>query len=283
MDAATERAFGHRPGDRVTKRLDDLDGSEPPEEALPVLVEAQGGRLYALGLRFCGNREEAEDLVQETFLQAFRKWPQFQGRSSPATWLYTIASRVCQRFHRKRAGEPDRLESLEELLPFGEPRIAVAPDDEPLAEQVRAESRSEIEAAIADLPIDFRMPLVLKEIVGFSLAEIAQILDVGEGTVKTRVHRARLKVRKALESALPRRDVPLSSYSREVCLDLLQAKQECLDRGVPFEFPDDVVCERCATFFATLDLAQGVCGAIARGELPDELRRQVLARIAADG
>jgi len=268
----------------VTKPVSELNGTEAPDEAIPLLVEAQGGRLYSLGLRFCGNRDEAEDLVQETFLQAYRKWSQFQGRSSPATWLYTIASRVCQRFHRKKSGEPEAVESLDELLPFGTPRMAVVPseDDGPLATAIRAEGRAEIERAIAELPIDFRMPLVLKEIVGFSLAEIASILDIPAATVKTRVHRARLRIRKALEEALPAKEVAPAIFSRQVCLDLLRAKQETLDRGVDFEFPDQVVCERCAELFATMDLAQGICHDIASGQLPEELRRQVLEQLSAE-
>ena len=265
----------------MVKRADNLDGSEPAREALTLLVESQGGRLYSLGMRFCGNREEAEDLVQETFMQAFVKWEQFEGRSSVATWLYTIASRICQRFHRKKSGEPDRLESLDALLPFGEVSMAVVPDEDdgPLAQQVREEARREIEAAIAELPLEFRMPLVLKEIVGFKLSEVAEILDLKEATAKTRVHRARLRLRKALESALPRRDVPAPVYSKQVCLDLLQAKQETLDRGLDFEFPDSVLCERCGELFATLDLAQGVCHDIARGELPERLRKALLEQL----
>ena len=265
----------------MDKRADSLDGSEEPAEALALLVEDQGGRLYSLGLRFCGSPEEAEDLVQETFLQAYRKWPQFQGRSSAATWLYTIASRICQRFHRKKSGEPERMQSLDELLPFGEPRMAVVPDetDGPLNQQIREDGRRQIEAAIAGLPLSFRMPLVLKEVVGCSLAEIAGILGLKEATVKTRLHRARLRIRKALEEALPEKTVPPPIYSKQVCLDLLQAKQDTLDRGVAFDFPDQLVCERCAELFATLDLAQGVCREIARGELPERLRRELLAQV----
>jgi len=83
--------------------------------------------------------------------------------------------------------------------------MAVVPDqaDGPLAQRIREEGRREIEAAIASLPITFRMPLVLKEIVGFPLAEIAGILGIKAATVKTRLHRARLRIRKALEEALP--------------------------------------------------------------------------------
>ena len=64
--------------------------------ALQPLVDEYAGQLFALGVRFCGNRSEAEDLVQEVFLQAFRGWHTFEGRSSPKTWLYTIAADASQ-------------------------------------------------------------------------------------------------------------------------------------------------------------------------------------------
>ena len=268
----------------MNERVDELNGSESREVAVTRLVELQGGRLFSLGLRFCGSREEAEDLVQETFLQAYEHWSQFEGRSSATTWLYTIAARVCQRFHRRKVGEPDQLESLEELLPLGEPSMGVVPAecDSPLGEGIRAEGRAQIEEAIAALPLEFRMPLVLKEIVGLSLAEIAGIMDMKEATVKTRLHRARLRIRKALDSALPSREVPPPIYSKQICLDLLQAKQECLDRGVDFEFPDNIVCERCSELFSTMDFAQSICTDIAQGAMPGELRRQLMEKMGLE-
>ena len=97
--------------------------------------------------------------------------------------------------------------------------------------------RRRVEAAIAGLPDDFRMPLVLKEILGFSVADVAAILDLKPATVKTRLHRARLRVRKAMEDALPTEAVPPAAYSKQVCLDLLQAKQEALDHDRPLRVP----------------------------------------------
>ena len=93
------------------------DITAPAEVSFADVAERVAPRLYRIGLRMCGKPDEAEDLVQETLLQGFRKWEQFEGRSNPATWLYTIAGRLCQRKHRRRAGEPARLESLSDLLP----------------------------------------------------------------------------------------------------------------------------------------------------------------------
>lgn len=254
---------------------------KPAETAIPLLLEAHGGRIYGLGLRLCGNPQDAEDLVQETFLRAFRHWHQFEGRSEVSTWLYAIAARTCRRMQRRRAGQPARVESLSELLPSGEPTV---PDvgtgsESQLDEQVRREAKETVESAIATLPPTFRMPLVLKEIADFSLAEIGAVLNIKEATAKTRVHRGRLMLRKALAERLPRRYAPPPDHSRRVCLDLLHLKQEALDRGAPFPLPPGELCERCKATFATLDLAHGLCLDLGRGRLPEEVRRLILERL----
>lgn len=245
--------------------------------ALQPLVDEYAGQLFALGVRFCGNRSEAEDLVQEVFLQAFRGWHTFEGRSSPKTWLYTIAARACQRMHRKRAGQPESVPSLDAPLPFGEPMIAVIPSeqDDPLQEQIRREARERIESEIAQLPEAFRVPLILKEIVGMTVPEVAAILGLEQGTIKSRVHRARLRLRCAVDSVLPRQPdpAPPPAYSQQTCLDLLNAKQEALDRGVDFDA--EVICARCRSVFAALDLSQDVCRQLGRGEVPDTLRQRL--------
>jgi RNA polymerase sigma-70 factor (ECF subfamily) len=255
---------------------------EARETAIPSLVELHGDRLYALGLRFCGDADQAHDLVQETFLLAFRKWHQFEGRSRASTWLYTIAARVGQRQQRKLARQPARVGSFEELSPFGETSVpAPPPQDELEAREEQAAVLREVEEAIARLPAPFRMPLVLKEIGGLSLADVSAALGVRPETVKTRLHRARLAVRKEVESARPQRPASPPMFEKQVCLDLLAAKQDALDRGLRFEFPDQMVCERCASVFAGLELAQDACRAAARGELPPALKRAILERVRA--
>ncbi len=247
---------------------------EPADAAIHRLLEEHGRKIYNLGLRLCGSQPEAEDLVQETFLQAFRKWEKFEERSEPSTWLYTIAARTCRRRHRKRSGEPSRLESLTELLPSGESDM---PDlrglrEGPFDERLRREAQEAVDRALPGLPLAFRLPLVLKEIAELSMAEVASVLGLKEATVKTRVHRARLALRRELARGLPKRPARPPDHSRQVCLDLLYAKQEALDRGVELPIAAGDLCDRCRGLFATLDLAQDVCRAIGRGDLPPSLR-----------
>ncbi len=253
----------------------------PAEEALPLLLKKHGGRLYGLSLKLCGHVEDAEDLVQEIFLIALRKWGQFKGQSSPTTWLYTIAARACKRRRRRRAGEPGNIESLSELLPSAEKRI---PDlivlSQPLDEQLRREAREAVEQGIAALPESFRMPLVLKEIVELPMADIAAILGLKEATVKTRVHRGRLLLRRELSRTLPLQTAPPPDHSRQMCLDLLHAKQESLDRQVPFRVPDEELCLRCQAMFATLDLTKETCRMLGRDEIPEALLETLRATFA---
>ncbi len=254
----------------------------PPAEALRYLVDEHAAQIYALGLRFCGNPTDAEDMVQEVFLHAFRAWDTFRGDSSVKTWLYTIAARACQRMHRPRAGQPKHIGSIESLLPFGERTIGIIPTDQPDAvqHQIQREARERIEAAIVELPDEFRVPVILKEIVGFSVPEVAQILGLQPNTVRSRIHRARLKLRAAVDGAIPRapHDAPPPAYPESTCLDLLNAKQEALDRGVTFD--NSVICERCRSVFASLDLAHEACAELSTGDLPPGLRERLSATIA---
>lgn len=260
-----------------------IRAGDPREVAIPHLLEQYGDRLYSLGVRLCRNATDAEDLVQEVFLQAWKKWKQFEGRSSPMTWLYTIAARACQRMHRRRAGQPERIESLNTLLPFDEAKLCVVGFGRsgPASSGKLDEARERVEQAIASLPLMFRLPLVLKDVIGLTIPEVATALGVKPGTVKTRVHRARLRVRKALIAVLPKRDGPPPAYSRQVCLDLLRAKQDALDRGDPFPVRDEILCERCRAVFESMDFAKDACEQIAAGRIPARLRRELQSRLTA--
>ena len=169
------------------------------------VAERVAPRLFRIGVRMCGSADEAEDLVQDALLQGFRKWHQFEGRSDPATWLYTIAGRLCQRRHRRRAGEPSRMESFSALSPSAEDPVVALPaaGESPLDEHLRKDAERAVSTALAQLPPHVRLPLVLADIAELSTSEVARILGLKEATVKTRVHRARLSLRRALLAHLP--------------------------------------------------------------------------------
>jgi len=215
---------------------EDPSPTESAEIAIPLLLENHGDRLYRIGLHLCATPQDAEDMVQETFVRAYRSWGRFEGRAAPYTWLYTIASRVAKRQRRRRAGEPRRVESLYRQLPSGGEGVVdiQSSAESPLDRLERQEAEARLEALVGGIPMRFQLPLVLKEIADFSIAEISAILGLKQNTVKTRIYRARMAMRQALVEGLPRRtDLPMDR-SKRVCLDLLYAKQEALDRGVPF-------------------------------------------------
>ena len=254
---------------------------EPAREAIPALMEAYGGRIYALGLRVCPTPTEAEDLVQETMVQALRGWRSFKGDSQPYTWLFRIAMRTCRRMHRKRAGEPDDFLTLDELLGFGDqaslqrsPTQAAAWQGDAAAERA---TRRRLDAALHQVPAPFRVALVLKDIADFSVEETAEILGVKTATVKTRVHRGRLHLRRALEDQGVFAPLPPTQVPRRVCLDLLHAKLEAMDRGVDFPLPHGEICDRCYALFRSLDLAREACAALREGAIPATLRERIQA------
>jgi RNA polymerase sigma-70 factor (ECF subfamily) len=256
---------------------------EPRDVAIARLFELHGARVFALARRLCRTHEEAEDLVQEVFLAAHRHWDQFEGRGDASAWLWTIAARACARMHRRRAGEPLHTLSLDaDDGAFERAELGVA-DDTSVDAAARAELVERVRAALAELPDEHRVPLVLKDVVGLSVDETATALDVPAGTVKSRVHRARLALRTALERGLPRRRVPPAAFDRAVCLDLLRTKQDALDRGVVFPVANEVVCERCNAVFGTMDLAQELCRELGSGPLPPGLAARVERGLAEAG
>lgn len=254
----------------------------PAAEAIPRLLDLYGDKLYRLGLHQCGNEDEAHDLVQDIFTTAFRKWDQFEGRSAATSWLYTIAVRTCRRRHRRRSGEPAQHVPLDELLPTHGQAMAIVPESsDPLTDAIRHQARDVVDAAISRLPLHYRLPLLLKEIAELSIDEVSDILGLKEATVKTRVHRARLMLRKELETVLPKSDLPAPDHARTICLDLLKAKQEALDQGVDFPVPAAELCSRCQALFATLDLAHDTCLELRSGNaLPEDVRQLLLDELA---
>ncbi len=160
--------------------------------AFEELVIAYQHRVFGVALRMLGSRAEAEEIAQETFLRAHRALPEFRGDARLHTWLYAIASRLCL----------NRLASADRRLVRGDDEaLAAASADEPsaAARMERAELDAAVREAIAALPEERRIVVVLRDLEGLSYEEIGDVLELEPGTVRSRLHRARLDLKAKLE------------------------------------------------------------------------------------
>ena len=165
--------------------------------AFEELVRAYEGRIYAVALRWTNHREDALDISQEVFLRVYRFLGSFDSRSSFSTWIYRIAVNACKDFSARRA----RLQEQPLERSDGEESYETAlPDDRYDPEAVYADKeRGELlRQAIAALPDEHREMILLRDVRGLSYREIGAILGLEEGTVKSRISRAREKLRLSL-------------------------------------------------------------------------------------
>jgi RNA polymerase sigma-70 factor, ECF subfamily len=188
---------------RRTGRRSGVSSTQPPSPTpdFDRIYRDYVDLIYRFATRLCGESEAARDIVQETFLNAYRGFKDFRGEAQVSTWLYTIASHACMRLRRRRKGAPDRELSLEEFIPSSEGEFRLQVPVEGLSpEQAlqNKELRRILDQAIAKLPPKYRMVLVLRDMEGLSAKEVGVILRLNERAVKSRLHRARLFVRKEL-------------------------------------------------------------------------------------
>ena len=166
------------------------------------LVEKYQQKLYNFGMRMCGESRDAEDLVQETFLNVFRYLQGFRYETKFKNWMYRVATTTCIKAKRKPKHAPEQELSLEDFLPGeGEDLPDQAPGwaQRPLDQLLNEELADRIKKAILELPKKYRMVVVLRDQEGFSTEETAQILDISVANTKVRLHRARLFLREKLK------------------------------------------------------------------------------------
>ncbi len=174
-------------------------------DALEELARTHQGRVYAFAMRMCRNVEDAKDILQETFLGMVRSVRDFREESKFTTWLYRIAANACMKKRRRGVfePEPDQELSLDDLMPCPgqDGRKPEIPDWSEDAEQalLRGELSDRVEAAIDRLPHEYKIVLVLRDVEGFSAQETAEMLNLSVPAVKSRLHRARVFVRRELE------------------------------------------------------------------------------------
>jgi RNA polymerase sigma-70 factor (ECF subfamily) len=171
-------------------------------------VEHFRAKVFQYSRLMCGQREDAEEVAQDTLLKVFESFDRLREPERVRQWVFRIARNACLMKRRKSVFAPERELSLDEFLPVvsgsGQgARMQIAdwsglPDDRLL----QREMKDVIEAAIAWLPPDYRSVILLRDVEELSTAEAAELLDVTADVVKTRLHRARLALRKKLDEYL---------------------------------------------------------------------------------
>ena len=228
--------------------------------------------VYAFSLKVCGHPQDAEDTMQEVLLKSIPHLEKFESPRALAVWLYKVARNRCISNHRGEKNSAAKNISLEELMPDGrELAELLSRHPGPEATAVKRESAEHLKRAIAAIPPAYRMVLVLHDMEELSTAEVAQITGLREGTVRVRLHRARLLVRRYLADLA--KGVGAGSIALHAaagpkrpqrCRRLFAALSDYMDGVV-----DDAVCEEmdrhisdcepCQAFLASLKHAVAEC------------------------
>ena len=161
-------------------------------EAFEALYRQHAPRLYTLACRMAGSPEDGEDLLQEIFLQAYRKLGSFKGDSAVGTWLYRLALNHCLDYVRSRQAKMNKLtETLDGDSSF-----------EPTARRETPIARLDLDRAVERLPEGCREAFVLHDVEGFDHKEVGKLLGIAEGTSKSQVFKARMKLRSFLRGKM---------------------------------------------------------------------------------
>jgi RNA polymerase sigma-70 factor, ECF subfamily len=177
-------------------------------KAFDRFVDYFRAKIFQYSWLMCGHREDAEEVAQETLLKVFESFDQLREPERVRPWVFRIAKNACLMKRRKSIFAPAHELSLEQFLPArnqhdGEVKLEIADWSRlPENQALQSEMKQVLERAIGDLPEIYRAVILLRDIEELSTEETAQILDVTGDTVKTRLHRARLALRQALDERL---------------------------------------------------------------------------------
>ena len=154
--------------------------------AFTLIVERYQGMVYSVAYNVLGNHTDAEDAAQEAFLRCYRKLPQYRSEATFSTWLFRLALTAAVDYRRREHARPEPVEVPEFAAESAEPADGI--------------DAATIVAALADLPEDYRVPTVLRDVYGLPYQEIAEITGRPLGTVKVMVHRGRASLRLKLRA-----------------------------------------------------------------------------------
>ena len=234
------------------------------EQALALLQNT----VFSFGMRVCGHRQDAEDTMQEVLLKSVPQLPKFDSPKALVVWLYKVAKNRCLMNRRKSKFAPEHELSLEELMPDRKELEQLSADGRlnPESFAIRGEQASRLREAVQKLPPQYRIVLVLRDMEGLTDDEVAEITGARAGTVRVRLHRARLFVRKELmRTSMPgsakkvrpqRHTVERNRPAR--CKAMFAELSDYLDKQLDDSLCEELErhmngCEPCQAFVATLE------------------------------
>ena len=258
--------------EQAVELLRDGDGASV-ERALAMLQ----GTVFAFSMRVCGQREDAEDTMQEVLLKSIPQLTKFDSARALVVWLYKVAKTRCLMNRRKSKFAPERELSLEQLMPDRKELAQLAADGRvnPEAFAIRSEQAARVREAVQKLPPQYRIVLVLRDMEGLTDDEVAEVTGIRAGTVRVRLHRARLFVRKELmrtwASTVPkkagRQRHPESDIRPGRCKAMFAELSDYLEERL-----DDTLCQEleehldgcapCRVFLASLEATIEQCRAL---------------------
>jgi len=269
------------------------------EQALALLQNT----VFSFSMRLCGHREDAEDTMQEVLLKSIPQLPKFDSSKALVVWLYKVAKTLCLMNRRKSKFAPVHELSLEALMPDRNEleQLSAAGKVNPEAFAIRSEQASRLRETVQKLPPQYRIVLVLRDMEGLTDDEVAEITGVRPGTVRVRLHRARLFVRKELRrSWIPptKKKLPTPRHRDERlrsarCKSMFAELSDYLDEQL-----DDSLCKElerhmngcgpCQAFVATLEAtieqcrnSPGECATPKAARMREELVQKYQRAIAA--
>jgi RNA polymerase sigma-70 factor (ECF subfamily) len=177
-----------------------LNTPEAIEEAIGLLQNT----VYSFSMKICGHPEDAEDTMQEVLFRSLEHLAKIHEPQELAVWLYTVTRNRCWRMRRRPSHAPTKILSLDELMPSDEELGLLLQDagNGPETNLLQAEQHHLLHQSILRIPAPLRIVLVLHDMEELTTEQIAQILDLQQGTVRIRLHRARLSVRKEMNQLL---------------------------------------------------------------------------------
>jgi RNA polymerase sigma-70 factor (ECF subfamily) len=240
--------------------------------AVEQLLERHERQVYRFSLRMCGHEAEAQDVLQETLLAAWKHLPEFRGEARLSTWLYQVARSFCLKQRRLREGQPREHEALDSE----EVQQQVTPPED--ARVHAREVGQVIEVAMRSLPADYREAVLLRDVEGLSTEDAAEVIGIHVGALKSRLHRGRLSLKQQLASVLDER--PAALECPELAAELAAYAGSDIDQAACEQIERHLSgCVRCATACESLKRTVSMCRAIPGGEVPASVKAAVRSAV----